>query len=142
MISRGSLVASLIVLALPGIAPAQDVHDGDWWRGLPQGAKEYVVVGFLDGMALGENLSLMGTGTSSDSDCRAKVAQSYSYVRGRFFQNLEPGDIVLALDELYADIDNGSIIIGRAVWIAVNRLEGTETDEIEQLLRQSRGLRY
>jgi hypothetical protein len=133
---------ALAALSSSGRLLAQSGHDGDWWRGLPPGAKQSVMAGFLDGMALGQNLSLMGAGNSSDTDCRSKIAQSYSYVRNRFFRNIGPGDLVSALDELYAESDNGSIIIGRAVWIVVNRLGGTAQEEVQKLILQSRGLGY
>ncbi len=123
-------------------AAAQAPHDGDWWRGLSAGTKQCVITGFLDGMALGENLSLMGTGSCSDPNCRSTIAQSYTYVRNRYFQDVPPEKIVAALDELYADAENASIILGRAVWIAVNRIAGTGEDEIQKLTQQSRGMRY
>lgn len=125
-----------------GPAVSQAAHDGDWWRGLSPGTKECVMTGFLDGMALGQNLSLMGAGNSSDPGCRSTIAQSYSYVRTRYFRNVAPGDLVTALDELYAENDNASIIVGRAVWIAVNRLGGTGKEELEKLILQSRGVSY
>ena len=53
-----------------------------------------------------------------------------------------PADLVGALDELYAETENNSIIIGRAVWIAVNKLGGTPSDQVEKLKLQSRGLGY
>jgi hypothetical protein len=84
----------------------------------------------------------MGAGNSSDTDCRTNIAQSYSYVRNRYFRNVTVGDLVSALDQLYSESDNGSIIIGRAVWIAVNRLVGTNPDEIQKLILQSRGVGY
>jgi len=121
---------------------AQPVHNGLWWHGMSPGAKEMVVTGFLDGMALGHNLSLMGAGNSSDADCRTKIAESYTYVRGRYFKSVAPGDIVSALDDLYSESDNGSIIFGRAVWIAVKRLGGTSKDDIQKLILQSRGVDY
>jgi len=90
----------LIASLSSGEIIAQAGHDGDWWRGLSPGAKETVITGFLDGMALGQNLALMGAGNSSDSECRSKIEQSYTYVRNRYFQNVGPGEIVSALDEL------------------------------------------
>ena len=132
----------IILLSFPVPGNAQAGHDGDWWRGLSLTTRQNVVAGFLDGMALGHNLTVMGTGNSSDPDCRTKIAQAYTYVRNRYFQNVAPGDLVSALDQLYAESDNSSIIIGRAVWIAVNRLGGTKPDEIQTLILQSRGVGY
>jgi hypothetical protein len=128
----------IILLAFPVPGYAQAGHDGNWWRGLPAAVRQSVVTGFLDGMALGHNLTVMGAGNSSDPDCRTKIAQSYTYVRNRYFQNVVSGNLVSALDQLYSESDNSSIIIGRAVWIAVNRLEGTDADEIQKLILQSR----
>ena len=136
------LFLSLFLLAFPLPGNAQAGHDGDWWRGLSLSARQNVVAGFLDGMALGHNLTVMGAGNSSDLDCRTKIAQSYTYVRNRFFQDISPADLVSALDLLYSESDNSSIIIGRAVWIAVNRLGGTRPDEIQKLILQSRGVGY
>ena len=133
---------SIILLAIPLPGYAQAGHDGDWWRGLPAAVRQNVVTGFLDGMALGHNLTVMGAGNSSDPDCRTKIVQSYTYVRNRYFQNVAPGNLVSALDQLYSESDNSSIIIGRAVWIAVNRLGGTDPDEIQKLILQSRGVGY
>jgi hypothetical protein len=121
---------------------AQAGHDGDWWRGLSPGQKQWAMTGFLDGMALGQNLSLMGAANSSDPGCRNTIAQSYTYVRGKYFQNVGADNLVSALDELYAESDNASIIIGRAVWIAVNRLGGTPGEDVQKLILQSRGLGY
>ena len=136
------LFLSLFLLAFPLPGNAQAGHDGDWWRGLSLSARQNVVAGFLDGMALGHNLTVMGAGNSSDLDCRTKIAQSYTYVRNRFFQDISPADLVSALDLLYSESDNSSIIIGRAVWIAVNRLGGTRPDEIQKLIFQSWGVCY
>jgi hypothetical protein len=136
----------LLLLALAGVsaggAGAQPVHDGDWWRGLSAGTKECVITGFLDGMALGHNISLMGAGASQDAGCRPTIEQSYTYVRNKFFRNAGTPEIVSALDELFAESDNRSIIIGRAVWIAVNTLGGTGRDEVQKLILQSRGVGY
>jgi hypothetical protein len=133
---------SLILLSLPSPGNAQPGHDGDWWRALSLTSKQNVVTGFLDGMALGHNLTAMGAGNSPDADCRAKIAQSYTYVRNRYFRNVAPADLVSALDQLYSESDNSSIIIGRGVWIAVNRLGGTNPDEVQKLILQSRGVGY
>jgi hypothetical protein len=138
---RFLLSLALMALSSPGVL-AQGSHDGNWWTGLSSGSKLGVITGFLDGMALGHNLSLMGAGSSSDPGCRTTVAQSYSYARNRYFQNVGAGEIVAALDELYAGSENGSIIIGRAVWIAVNRLAGTSDEDVQKLILQSRGLNY
>jgi hypothetical protein len=132
----------VLTLLLASAGAAQTPHDGDWWRALQPGAKQCVLTGFLDGMALGQNLSLMGAGNSADPDCRSKIAQSYSYVRGKFFRSAGEGDIASALEELYAEPDNRSIIIGRAVWIAVNLLAGVPKEEVEKLVLQSRGVGY
>ena len=136
------LLLSVVLFSLPAPGYAQAGHDGYWWRELSLNSKQDVVTGFLDGMALGHNLTLMGAGTSSETDCRPKIEQSYTYVRNRYFRNVAPGDLVLALDQLYAESDNSTIIIGRAVWIAVNRLGGTKPDEIQTLILQSRGVGY
>ncbi len=135
------LPLALILLSSHGIR-AQESHDGGWWTGLSHGSKLGVITGFLDGMALGHNLSLMGAGNSTDPGCRTTIAQSYTSVRNRYFQNVGPDDVVAALDDLYADGENSSIIIGRAVWIAVNRLAGTGDEEIQKLILQSRGVNY
>lgn len=129
---KSSLIACIATLALSSDpAVSQAAHDGEWWRSLSPGAKECVMTGFLDGMALGQNLSLMGAGNSSDPGCRSTIAQSYTYVRTRYFRNVGAGDLVTALDDLYAGSDNSSIIVGRAVWIAVNRLGGTGKEDLE-----------
>ena len=133
---------SVLIFSFCTAGNAQPVHNGLWWNGMPPGAKEMVVTGFLDGMALGHNLSLMGAGNSSDADCRTKIAESYTYVRGRYFKSVSPGEIVSVLDDLYSESDNGSIIFGRAVWIAVKRLGGTSKDDIQKLILQSRGVDY
>jgi len=38
--------------------------------------------------------------------------------------------------------DNSTIIIGRAVWIAVNRLGGAKPEDVQKLIQQSRGMSY
>jgi hypothetical protein len=121
---RSIIILSTLVALSTACLSAQSAHDGAWWVGLSPGAKENVITGFLDGMALGQNLALMGAGSSSDPGCRSTIAQSYTYVRTRYFRNVTASDVVSALDSLYGDSENGSIIIGRAVWIAVNRLAG------------------
>jgi len=132
----------VVFFSLRATGNAQDVHNGLWWNGISPAAKQMVVTGFLDGMALGHNLSLMGAGNSSDADCRTKIAESYTYVRGRYFKSVAPREIASALDDLYSESDNGSIIFGRAVWIAVKRLGGTSKDDIQKLILQSRGVDY
>jgi hypothetical protein len=136
------LLLPVILFSLPAPGYAQAGHDGGWWRELSLNTKQDVVTGFLDGMALGHNLTLMGTGNSSDTECRSKIEQSYTYVRNRYFRAIASRDLVEALDQLYSESDNSSIIIGRAVWIAVNRLGGTNPDEIQKLILQSRGVGY
>jgi hypothetical protein len=84
----------------------------------------------------------MGAANSQDPGCRTTIAQSYTYVRGKYFQNVGASDLVSAIDDLYDESDNNSIIIGRAVWIAVNRLAGTPQDDVQKLILQSRGLGY
>ena len=138
---KNMYVVLLILLALgSAAAPAQAGHDGDWGRALSPGAKQCVMTGFLDGMALGQNLSLMGAANSSDPGCRTTIAQSYTYVRGKYFQNVGASELVTAIDDLYGESENNSIIIGRAVWIAVIKLAGTPGDDVQKLILQSRGL--
>jgi len=132
----------LVSLVLAPLAYSQVPHNGDWWTGLSRMTKQEVITGFLDGMALGENLALMGAGTSTDTDCRPRISASYSYVRSRYFTRASVEDIVAALDRLYQETDNTSIILGRAVWIAVYQLAGTPEDDVDRLIRQSRGLGY
>ena len=131
-----------LLLLLAPFCVAQNPHNGDWWTGLSRMSKQEVIVGFLDGMALGANLTQMGSGTSTDSDCRYRITSAYSQVQSKFFARIAPEDIVGALDGLYADADNSTIILGRAVWIAVNRIAGTPADDVERLIQQSRGMGY
>ncbi|HUI09964.1 MAG TPA: hypothetical protein VL221_06530 [Bacteroidota bacterium] len=130
------------LLFLAPFSYSQVSHNGEWWTGLSRMSKQEVVTGFLDGMALGANLTQMGAGTSTDSDCRSKISASYSYVQTRYFARVAPEEIVACLDRLYADADNASIILGRAVWIAVNQLAGTPEEDIDKLIQQSRGMGY
>jgi len=131
-----------LLLLLAPLSFAQNPHNGDWWGGLSRMSKQEVVVGFLDGMALGANLTQMGAGTSTDADCRFKITSAYSSVQSRFFARVAPEEIVAALDRLYGDNDNATIILGRAVWIAVNQIAGTPEDDIRQMINQSRGMGY
>ena len=131
-----------LLLLLAPFALAQNPHTGDWWTGLSRMSKQEVVVGFLDGMALGANLTQMGAGTSTDSDCRYRITSAYSHVQSKFFARFAPEEIVAALDRLYADNDNETIILGRAVWIVANQLAGAPEDEVNQLIGQSRGMGY
>jgi hypothetical protein len=132
----------MLAAALPLCGQDRTVHDGPWWKSQSPAAKEFYAAGFLDGMALGHNLSAMGAGTSSDPECRANVARAYSYFMGRYFSRAGTDELVAGLDTLYDDPDNDSIILGRAVWIVANRLGGTGKDDIEKLIEQSRGMRY
>jgi len=131
-----------LFLLLVSFSYAQSPHNGDWWAGLSRMSKQEVIVGFLDGMALGANLTQMGAGTSTDSDCRMKISTSYSYVQSRYFARVAPEDVVGALDRLYEDHDNATIILGRAVWIAVNQIAGTPVEDVNSLIQQSRGMGY
>jgi len=64
---RFFLSLALMALSSPGVL-AQGSHDGNWWTGLSPGSKLGVITGFLDGMALGHNLSLMGAAAAPTRD--------------------------------------------------------------------------
>jgi hypothetical protein len=98
------------------------------------------VVGFFDGLALGQNFSywnLKDRDGKPDVAAHARAMDAYdeSY---NLLKNTTNSQFVDGLDKLYADYRNRRIMVLDAVWIAVQSISGMSDKDMEILLNNSR----
>ena len=140
---RRSLIGGLgIILAAPGLsmspeaeAQTSDRRDGTWWRGLEPSERLMLVIGFLDGIELGNKFSYWGlitNGIVKDQACFNTVKDSFLGYADRYFKNVTAGQLSDGMTAFYADYRNRSLTIPDAVWLVLQGISGVPADELEK----------
>lgn len=131
------IVLFLYWLSLPiSLAASDDRRDGNWWRQQTQIVKLVYVVGFFDGMELGNKFSYWKF--TKDDEFLGKVMASYSEYNQKYFSNVTSGQIVDGLNELYNDFKNRRILVHDAVWLVANGIAGTPEGKLKEMIENWR----
>lgn len=129
----------IIILIFPFLILAQETErrDGNYWRQMDNPSKGYFVLGILDGMELGENISRWALETHSPSN--KKVEESLR-TYNKDFRNVSNLQICDGLDSLYSDYKNRSILIWEGAYLVVQSIKGIPQEIYEKMLEDYRKL--
>ena len=128
-----------VLLTLPALSVAEDGRrDGNWWNQQDRPARFSYMIGFFDGMTLGQRFSYWDLPENNKDACLGKVLDSYTGYRSKYFNNVTNGQIVDGLVSLYADYRNRRIKISEAVWLVVNGIAGTPQKELDAMIESHR----
>jgi hypothetical protein len=135
------LVLTIAILTLSSLSwSADNRRDGNWWLGQEKYVKNIYVVGFFDGMDLGNNFSVWKhtNGTKAQQACMVQAIDSYREYSQKYFGNVTAGQLSDGLDSFYADYKNRRIMVSAAVWLVANGIVGTPEDKLNKLIESWR----
>ena len=108
-------------------------RDGNWWISLEQEYKLKYLVGFFDGMDLGNRFSYWGMSKGAQRKCTGNVVDSYSTYESKYFAQVTNDQLSDGIDNFYSDYRNRRISIVGAVWLVVNGIAGTPEDTLHTM---------
>lgn len=124
-------VLSLLVIATP--AHAQDLAlDGNWWRVADRQQKQYAVLGFLQGVNHGCQLS--GAIFEDGFPVKGTTVTTHCASNTKTFGPTTVEQSIDGLDTLYADFRNRSIPFGMGMWFVANQASGARQVRVDELL--------
>ena len=128
----------LLLLLCGSLAPGQSPYtyrrDGNWWVSQTREGKVFYVLGFLDGMDLGNRFSYWRTLDKDKDDPNvAKSIDSYAEMGRTYLSNVTTGQLVDGLDTFYGDYRNRRIEVYGAVWLVLNGIAGTPQDKLDKM---------
>jgi hypothetical protein len=117
-----------------------DRRDGNWWKGINRVNKAYYVAGFVDGIALGNRLSLAGIDKNDNAykEVSERVATTFSNGRAKYLANVTQIQLTDRLDAFYEDSANRRILAHDAVWLVLNQIAGTPEAEMQAMMESYR----
>lgn len=144
-----TLLRSFVVLFCASIflsASAQDAGqldpgklDGNWWRGQNQAFKFSYMVGFFNGMELGNKFSYWKfSNDKTATNSVDLVNESYTEYLNKYFKNVSNAQIADGLDAFYADFRNRSILVHNAIWLVTNQIAGVPTEKVNAMIESWR----
>jgi hypothetical protein len=114
-------------------------RDGNWWRTLEVSEKNFYMIGFFDGMQLGNRFSYWNLTHTKDKDAAsADARESFETYSDKYAKNPTNEQIADGLNTFYADYRNRSILIYDAVWVVLNSIAGTPQEKLDKLIENSR----
>ena len=134
-------IALVLLFVVAGYARTNNTNnrDGNWWTIQDKTYKYSYIVGFFDGMDLGEEFSYWGISDKNrDSPCLPRIWKSYTDYNNKYFSNVTNNQIADGLDTFYSDFRNKKIRIANAIWIVVNSIAGKSQEEIEKMAESFR----
>jgi hypothetical protein len=128
---------AVLVLAASLTLPAQVVtrRDGNWWLEQSRLTKTSYIVGFYDGIELGDEFSLW---QSKDSDYLAKNLKSFDYYEEKYLKGVTNEQLADGLDIFFKDYRNRKISIHSAVWLTLNAIAGTPQADLDKMVENFR----
>ena len=117
-----------------------DRRDGNWWRGIDRLSKAYYLAGFVDGIELGNRLSLVGIDKNDKAykEVSERVTTTFSNQRAKYLANVTLIQLADGLDAFYANSTNRRILAHDAVWLVLSQIAGTPEAEMQALIESYR----
>ena len=139
---RFASLSILWALALPLFSAQDNRRDGNWWRARPRATKLAYLVGFFDGMELGERFSYWGLPQKDGkmNPATGDIGESYDKMYSQYIKNVTSGQMVDGVDKFYEDYRNRSIRIYDALWIVANMISGKSDAEMQTMIESFRKL--
>ncbi len=130
--------ALVFVLWLPAVAgAADDLRNGNWWRGLNDASKVEYAIGLMDG-ALGFHKALTRPFkpeaiTTPEADPSEDV-RVHQLVVALLLNGVTAGLLRDALDQFYSDASNRLISSVDTADVVLNEIAGAPKSQIEQIV--------
>jgi hypothetical protein len=128
----------ILLLILIQISYAEDTRrDGNWWIQQDKNTKYTYVVGFFDGLGLGNRFSyweIVEKPSASNTKCAERAAKSFSNHINKYLRNVPNNQISEGLDSLYSDFKNRKIMTSDGFWIVVNQISGVSNSEMDEMI--------
>lgn len=106
------VLLSLLVLISTAHAQSSNRRDGNWWRAQDRQAKVDYMIGFFDGMSLGNNFSYWKyVNQTPPSNVPDLVLESYNEYTEKYMMSVSSGQMTDGLDSFFSDYRNRSIRI-------------------------------
>jgi hypothetical protein len=113
-------------------------RDGEWWNTLGESVKSGFIVGFVDGIALGNEFSWWGMTDKQSKECSSATISSFQKMSDRYLVSLAYSQLKDGLDNFYKDSRNRSILMAGAMWIVVQKINGVPKEKLQQSLEEWR----
>ena len=130
------LTTALLALSFSLHAQNNNRRDGNWWREQSYSGKAAYMIGFFDGMSLGNEFSYWKN--VNDKVCFPKITESYDFYSEKYLKEVTNDQLADGLDEFYKDYRNRSIRISSATWLVLNSIAGTDKAELEKKIENFR----
>jgi len=128
----------ITTLSLTSFAEDSNAHrrDGNWWLNQSTDFKLSYLVGFLDGMGLGNEFSYWDLLISNDikKQCYSYAIDSYTIYSNKYMSKVTDVKIVDGLNAFYSDSKNSRILVLNAVWLVVNGIAGTPQKDLDAMI--------
>jgi hypothetical protein len=132
-------LVAILVCSLNLHADSTRNRDGNWWRTLTVSEKATYMLGFFDGMPLGNRFSYWDFAHTKEKDaCSADAVESFKTFTDKYVRNVTNEQIADGLNTFYADYRNRSILIHDAVWLVLNSIAGTPQAELDKMIESFR----
>lgn len=133
----------LAILCLSSICPAQEdgvrIRDGNWWNQQDQVAQTIYVIGFFDGVSLGNKFSMWRSMKGSTPNfCASAAMASFAHYNDKFLTRVAASQLSDGLTVFYKDFRNRSIEISNAVWIVLNEIAGEPREHTDKMTENFR----
>lgn len=130
---------SMLLFAAVARNAPEDRRDGNWWRELERSQKINYMVGFFDGMELGNKFSYWGIlDKNKNNPAVRQVFGSYSDYDQKYFSHVTNYQLMDGVDTFYSDYRNRLILVDDAVWLVVNEIAGKPDAEMQKMIENWR----
>src|SRR5882762_8931768 len=110
-------------------------RDGNWWNDQPPATKLGYMIGFFDGMTLGNKFSYWKfIKDEKQQNCLTQTGASYTEFSEKFLAHVTNGQLVDGLDIFYKDFRNRRIEADNAVWLVLNSIAGKPQAELDKMI--------
>ena len=126
----------VLLLSVTGYSQANERRDGNWWLKNPRPAKAVYVLGFFDGIQMGERASTY----QLDKTSRDKTEQAHKAYTDKYLAHVTDGQLVNGFDDFYKDPQNRAIKVDEAAIVVLRQIAGDPRDVIKALTDTLRNL--
>jgi hypothetical protein len=137
MRTRLVLTVALAVCSV-ALGADQSHHDGNWWSRQSAGFRLYYILGFMDGMDLGNAFSVPDKRVSGKApDSVTDARRTYRERTEQYVAHVTVGQVSDGLDTFYRDYRNRSVPLRDAFEIVLRSIKG---EDVEKLIQARRSL--
>ena len=120
----------ILLSSLPGYSQDHERREGSWWLSHSQTAKAEYVVGFFDGINIGERASGYKL-SETDKSCRDKAKAAGDAFTSKYLAHVTDRQLVDGLDAFYKDPRNRSILVTSATVPVLRQIAGDPADVVK-----------